>query len=280
MIRRYISEHNAIYKGILYLESPYRSLAIFALALALAFDLSGFIFGFVAQGNDEGGDQKNQNGQDDQDADGGNPAKADGLNAGSGNPTDAGSRNTGEKKKMKTGTSDKDMVHQTEWSILETLRTYIVLTGDYEYRDGNYVYTVFKDGVRCHWPVKGTAPYSQGIYIPEGIGDDWLRGTPIPASEQGLLLTAQTGGPQDGIYMNCQFTFDDGSLILVREDMKTFLANIDEYVPVHIYSPSQGENQTIPAKQLATEVINANIAIVALNSKGTRVAVIYIIEQS
>lgn len=52
-IHRYVSNHNAIYNAILYLESPFRSLAIFALVLALAFDLSGFIFGIVVQNNEE-----------------------------------------------------------------------------------------------------------------------------------------------------------------------------------------------------------------------------------
>ena len=192
----------------------------------------------------------------------------------------ANRRNAGKGKKVNTDASDRDMTQQTEWSIHETLKMYIVLTGDYEYRDGNYLYTVFKDGVRCHWSVQDKTPYSQGIYIPKAIGDNWSRGTPVPASEQGLLLAAQTGGPQDGVYVNCLLTFDDGSLIMVQDGMKTFLAKIDEYVPVHVYSSDRGENQTIPAKQLAAEAIKANIAVVALNSKGTRVVMIYIIEQS
>lgn len=47
IVRRYIAGHNAVYEGIIYLQSPYRSLAIFALVLAYSFDLSGFVFGFV-----------------------------------------------------------------------------------------------------------------------------------------------------------------------------------------------------------------------------------------
>lgn len=50
MIRRYIANHNAIYQGIIYLQSPYCHLALFALLLALSFDLAGFIFGVVIEG--------------------------------------------------------------------------------------------------------------------------------------------------------------------------------------------------------------------------------------
>lgn len=42
MIRRYIANHNAIYQGIIYLQSPYYQLAFFALLLAFSFDLAGF----------------------------------------------------------------------------------------------------------------------------------------------------------------------------------------------------------------------------------------------
>lgn len=47
---------------------------------------------------------------------------------------------------------------------------------------------------------------------------------------------------------------------------------------VHCYSPSQGQNRTLPAKKLSEKMYKAQIAVVALNDKGTRVDAIYMIE--
>lgn len=75
--------------------------------------------------------------------------------------------------------------------------------------------------------------------------------------------------------MNCRLVFDEGSLILIQKGQKVFLAGIDEYVPAHIYMPDKGEHRTIPALQLAEENIEPGETVVALNSKGTRIAAIY-----
>jgi len=263
MIRRYISDHNAIYQGIIYLQSPYRSLAIFALVLALSFDLSGFIFGFVVLGNspsDEYGD-----------------AAAPDPNK----QTEPGASNKDESGQVSYSNSlENKESDQTMWSILKTLNQYIVLTGDYESRDGNYYYKTFKDGLLYHWAVKDTVPYTQGIYIREEINDEWSKGKMLPKDGQELLFSRQPGGPKDGIYMDCQLVFEEGSLILFKEGQQNFLTSIDEYVPVHSYNPNKGENRTIPVNQLIAKMLNDQLVVVALNTKGTRVAAIYIVEQS
>lgn len=51
--RRYINDHNALAQGTIYLTSPYRGLALFALVLAFFLDLSGFVFGVVDLGAKE-----------------------------------------------------------------------------------------------------------------------------------------------------------------------------------------------------------------------------------
>lgn len=244
MTRRYISNHNAVYQGIIYLQSPYRSLAIFALILALSFDLSGFIFGFVAQ------DETQEEFEEDEDE------------------VSQKTRNIVSDNKKTSG----------EWSILETLNPYIILTGDYENRDGLYYYDAFKDGVLCQWAVRDTKPYLQGIYIQEGVDKEFSKGNPIQEEDQSLLFASQIDGPQDGIYRDGQLIFDEGSLILVRGKQKGFIVNVDEYVPAHCYSPERGENRTIPSKQLMEKERNDKMAVVALNAKGTRVAAIYIFE--
>ena len=254
-IRRYISEHNAIYQGIIYLKSPYRSLAIFALVLALSFDLSGFIFGLVIE---------KQNG---------------GMNfTSSNNLIGTGNLFNDKIEKPKKTTQNIDDTGCPQWSILDTLRNYLVLTGDYEHHDGNYFYKTFQNGLLYQWAVKDESPYSQGIYICTSIDNEWSKGIPVSTSRQELIFALQNKGPQDGIYVNCQLTFDNGGLIMIRGKQSMFLTSIDEYVPAHIYDSASGENRTIPVKQLSAESIRANVAVVALNVTGTMVAAIYIIE--
>lgn len=285
MIRRYIASHNAIYEGIIYLQSPYRSLALFALILAFSFDLSGFIFGVIIQGK--------------------------------------GSRiQAVQSSVMSSGGKGK----QAQWSILETLHSYIVLTGDFEHRDETYYYKVFRNGLLEEWLVQDETAYHKGIYLQDK--EDPKKGKAVSETEQALLFTGQTGkqmalpadrqmalpasvpneepvnentvqsvkepadpqmdsqdeeplsGPADGIYVNCHLTYDDGGLILLREDGTLhFVASINEYVPVHSYNPVKGESQTIPARQLAKIDIHAKLVVIALNVRGTMVSAIYIIEE-
>lgn len=264
MVRRYISEHNAIYQGIIYLQSPYRSLALFALMLALSFDLSGFIFGFVKQNDNKETVKPELKNLD--------------LNSDS---MDSEQEETQfpESNIKNSKASDSAADVQAGWGIIKTLKPYLVLTGDYESTDGIYYYKTFKDGVAYRWVVKDTVPYGQGIYISQEIENQYSKGErQCPDDDQNVLFSHQAEQPQDGIYQECCLIFDEGSLILKRNNQQTFIANIDEYVPVHVYSPSQGQNRTFPAKQLSERVYKAQIAVVALNDRGTRVAAIYMIQ--
>ena len=262
MIRRYISDHNAIYQGIIYLQSPYRSLAGFAALLALSFDVSGFIFGFAIQGKERNGG----NGE----AEGENTKKEDKNNS-----TKKPDKKD-DQRKLRVPNGDSEV----GWSILETLTPYLVLTGDYEKRDGIFYYTAFKDGVLYRWPVKDIEPYLEGIYIQKEEKDQAAKGERISADRQDLLFASQNSGPKDGVYTDCQLVFDEGSLLMIRDGKKVFLAAVDEYVPVHIYSPNKGENRTDPVNQLVQKGINVTETVVALNVKGTRVAAVYAIEKA
>lgn len=252
--RRYLSNHNAVYNGLIYLQSSYSSLAIFALILALSFDLSGFIFGFIAQGATE---EKGAASVSDQ------------------RPELPGSpvHSAPERQQVHTPDAEQD---QAEWTILKTLNPYIILTGDFELRDNVYYYKTFKDGQLYEWAVKDTAPYSKGIYIQTAPKDMWSRGKLLPREGQRLLFAQQEAGPPaDGIYVDCQLAFHNGSLLLVRAGESKFLAGIDEYVPVHCYHPERGESRTVPAEELAKQQLSAKIAVVALNHEGTRIAAVY-----
>lgn len=267
--RRYISEHNAIYQGIIYLQSPYRSLALFALILALSFDLAGFVFGIVISGRPQ--------------------PKRSVLGEHDGGPI--------------TSVFTAGQYSPAEWSILETQNHYKVLTGDYERRDEYYYYHVFCNGILEEWKVQVEETggvYSRGIY---NADIPILPGAKLAVEkEHELLFKGQEKGPTDGILKNCRLWFKDGSLIKeyeeeqiavsemqVQADSKSkpktekkivFVASIDEYVPFHIYSPERRENQTVPALELEERKgVDVDIAVIALNKNGTRVAAVYIIEK-
>lgn len=246
MIRLYIANHNALYQGIIYLLSPYKMLALFSLILAFAFDMSGFILGFVNQGEIK--------------------------------------KNTGFIEDKPSAGIKKQMANKEEngmnWSVIPPLNKYKVLTGDYEKKDNVYIYQVFENGLLTKWNIEDSVPYVQGIYMEDKTLE--TKGILVSATEQSVLFTNQPEGPRDGIYLNCRLEFEEGSLFLVREakqaETKSFLANVNEYVPIHSYNPSKGENQTIPAVQLSSDRIEAHMVILALNDKGTRIAAVYMME--
>lgn len=246
MIRFYIAEHNALYQGIIYLKSPYNELAWFSLVLAFLFDISGFILGFVSQGDVE-------------------------------NEVMGKEGNSEDRWNEKVGDEDNTV----EWSIIPTLHKYRVLTGDYEKKDGVYSYQVFEDGVIKTWKVDDTDSYGYGIYEQDLAVA--TKGTQVPGTKKEILFHGQAGGPQDGVYLNCSLKFNEGSLLLVEEvnnvKNERFLVNLYEYVPVHSYSRSRGESRTVPVQDLAKNNFEAKMAVLALNDKGSRVAAIYVLEE-
>lgn len=248
MIRLYIADHNALYQGIIYLNSPYNGLAWFSLVLAFSFDISGFIIGFVNQGETE---------------------ERESHGVGQLVNKVIGKENYGRKNNTVT------------WSILPTLNKYRILTGDYEKRDNTYNYKVFEDGLLQMWNVDDVISYKQGIYVQDRAVE--TKGTQVPDAHQEILFYGQLGGPQDGIYLDCSLKFNEGSLLLVKEvngvKDERFLVNLYEYVPVHSYSLSKGESQSIPAQDLSYSNILARMAVLALNNKGSRIAAIYILKE-
>ncbi len=234
MIRFYIAEHNALYQGIIYLNSPYNGLAWFSLVLAFSFDISGFILGFVNQADEE-----------------------------EGTTVTVGENNV------------------ASWSILPKLHKYKILTGDYEKKDGIYSYQVFEDGLLQTWNVDDTVSYKHGIYIQDPAVE--TKGTQVDKIQKEILFQGQTGGPQDGVYLDCSLKFNEGSLLLVKEvngvKNESFLLSLYEYVPVHSYNFSRGECRSVPVQDLTKDTFVARMAVLALNDKGSRIAAIYILEE-
>lgn len=241
MIRLYIEDHNALYQGIIYLISPYRGLAVFSLILAVLFDLSGFILGFVEMGDKE--------------------------------PEDGNMKNDVEKRTY------REKHDKAPWSIIPTLNKYRILTGDFEKQDKIYSYQVFEDGLLQTWDTeKLDGDDGARIYL-QSMNDESKK--MMVSEEQPLLFAGQPEGPEDGIYFERSLKFNEGSLLLIKKEngitKETFLANLYEYVPVHNYNASRGECQTIPAQELSEDTGEIKTAVVALNDKGSRIAAIYMI---
>jgi len=270
MIRRYIAERNAIDMGIIYLQSPYWTLAVFALCLAFAFDISGFVFGLVMQGQPE--PKKDARGEKEDEEE---------------------EKPAGRVSVLANRVMDKR--GRTKWTVLECLYKYRIFTGEFRHRNDTYFYKVFRDGVQEEWTVSDRlCPTSYGVGIYRlvdgtvGQGDDQERGEigelvgGPEDDEQELRFLGQGEGqklePQDGIYKNCTLIYHKGGLFKEKSDTYTYLCSVEEYVPVHCYDPHEGERRTFPVKALARKMpITVKTAVVALNESATRVAAIYMI---
>ena len=257
--RRYINDHNALEQGTIYLTSPYRGLALFALMLAFFLDLSGFVFGVVD------------------------------LNAtepkGESSDTNAPREDTPKATEEAVGTAQNTKVQFNDflWSTLETAHPYMVVTEQFRHEDGVYYYSAFENGIHKEWKVCDTHEYPEGVYVLDKITAN--TGVRLKEYPQELIFANQLAGvdAQDGILLNGTLTYQEGSLLFkpdvsVSSTYQTrYIASIDEYVPVHCYDPKRGENLTQPAMDLEKHPMKTRIVVIALNPKGTRIVAIYLI---
>lgn len=259
--RRYINDHNALEQGTIYLTSPYRGLALFALMLAFFLDLSGFVFGVVDL----------------------NAAEPKGESSES--HTDVPREDTPKATEEAAGTAPNTKVQFNDflWSTLETAHTYMVVTEQFRHEDGVYYYSAFENGIHKEWKVCDTHEYPEGIYVLDKITAN--TGVRLKEYPQELIFANQFAGvdAQDGILLNGTLTYQEGSLLFkpdvsVSSTYQTrYIASIDEYVPVHCYDPKRGESLTQPAMDLEKRPMKTRIVVIALNPKGTRIVAIYLI---
>lgn len=257
--RRYINDHNALEQGTIYLTSPYRGLALFALMLAFFLDLSGFVFGVVDL----------------------NAAEPKGESS----DTDAPRGDTPKVAEEAAGTAPNTKVQFNDflWSTLETAHPYMVVTEQFRHEDGVYYYSAFENGIHKEWKVCDTHEYPEGIYVLDKITAN--TGVRLKEYPQELIFANQFAGvdAQDGILLNGTLTYQEGGL-LFKPDVSVsstyqarYIASIDEYVPVHCYDPKRGESLTQPAMDLEKRPMKTRIVVIALNPKGTRIVAIYLI---
>lgn len=261
--RRYINDHNALEQGTIYLTSPYKGLALFALVLAFFLDLSGFVFGVVDLGAKE---NKNDSGI-----------------------SDNNDRETIDVPKIFKSMKEKVGENESQWSIRPTANSYKVVTGNFRCEDGVYYYGVFENGIHKEWEVVDDRVYHEGIYLVDNIAA--RKGVALSEKHQDVVFSNQgfEKMPQDGVYLNGTLSYHEGSLLFKadvgeKSDKSTessaspyYIANVEEYVPVHCYAPKRGENITQPAIDLAKFPMKVKVTVLALNPDCTRIVAMYLI---
>ena len=261
--RRYINDHNALEQGTIYLTSPYKGLALFALVLAFFLDLSGFVFGVVDLGAKE---NKNDSGI-----------------------SDNNDRETIDVPKIFKSMKEKVGENESQWSIRPTANSYKVVTGNFRCEDGVYYYGVFENGIHKEWEVVDDHAYHEGIYLVDNVAA--RKGVALSEKHQDVVFSNQgfEKMPQDGVYLNGTLSYHEGSLLFKadvgeKSDKSTessaspyYIANVEEYVPVHCYAPKRGENITQPAIDLAKFPMKVKVAVLALNPDCTRIVAMYLI---
>ena len=261
--RRYINDHNALEQGTIYLTSPYKGLALFALVLAFFLDLSGFVFGVVDLGAKE---NKNDSGI-----------------------SDNNDRETIDVPKIFKSMKEKVGENESQWSIRPTANSYKVVTGNFRCEDGVYYYGVFENGIHKEWKVVDDHAYHEGIYLVDNIAA--RKGVALSEKHQDVVFSNQgfEKMPQDGVYLNGTLSYHEGSLLFKadvgeksHESTESsaspyYIANVEEYVPVHCYAPRRGENITQPAIDLAKFPMKVKVAVRALNPECTRIVAMYLI---
>lgn len=261
--RRYINDHNALEQGTIYLTSPYKGLALFALVLAFFLDLSGFVFGVVDLGAKE---NKNDSGI-----------------------SDNNDRETIDVPKIFKSMKEKVGENESQWSIRPTANSYKVVTGNFRCEDGVYYYGVFENGIHKEWKVVDDHAYHEGIYLVDNIAA--RKGVALSEKHQDVVFSNQgfEKMPQDGVYLNGTLSYHEGSLLFKADVGEKahkstessvspyYIANVEEYVPVHCYAPKRGENITQPAIDLAKFPMKVKVAVLALNPDCTRIVAMYLI---
>lgn len=261
--RRYINDHNALEQGTIYLTSPYKGLALFALVLAFFLDLSGFVFGVVDLGAKENKNDSGISGNND--------------------------RETIDVPKIFKSMKEKVGENESQWSIRPTANSYKVVTGNFRCEDGVYYYGVFENGIHKEWKVVDDHAYHEGIYLVDNIAA--RKGVALSEKHQDVIFSNQgfEKMPQDGVYLNGTLSYHEGSLLFKadvgeKSDKSTesnaspyYIANVEEYVPVHCYAPRRGENITQPAIDLAKFPMKVKVAVLALNPECTRIVAMYLI---
>lgn len=150
-----------------------------------------------------------------------------------------------------------------------TFNHYLYLNGDYTKEDNVYRYFAV-DGTRVT-DVRGpNANLLPGYYLEQ---KDELQ----QVSPQQLAFAKMPGGPRDGIYQNCSLQYSD-HMLLIKENSEqefSYLAPVDQNVSVYRIQKDNCICETL--QDLRIEELK--LVIVALNTSGSLVTAIYLLEK-
>lgn len=232
-VEQYLTEHNSAEMGLIYLRSAYPMMALFSLALAFLLDIAAFVTGVIIE-REESKLAKNP-------------------------PLPLAERGS-------TVASAASTASATATPAAWTLNQYLFLTSDYKFCDGEYIYRTIEQGKFGELKLP-TPNYTAGLYRREN--EDIL----VVKDTTELLYRVSSGGPQDGVYLDCGITCQGGLLTLFNNGTSRFLGNVEPYVPV--YKMSEDSYEEFPIKDM--ERINAKTVIVALERDGVRIAGVYVV---
>lgn len=151
-------------------------------------------------------------------------------------------------------------------SIPSTAQRYVFLTGDFTKEDDHYYYQALEGDEQIEMDMLGEK-LQAGFHVEV---DGQLRAV----TPQELALLRMQNGPRDGIYQDCYLQYSDHMLSIKNDPNEEYhyLATLDDDVPVYQIRKNECVYQDVV--DIPPQVWN--IAILALNSKGTQVAAIYL----
>lgn len=235
-IRRYLTEHNVAQAGLIYLISPYREVALFSLFLAFLLDIAAFVTGVMI-------DRVSNNsweGEEEMDV-----------------PVISSSHSLEQAV---------DYADENIWDTPPELNRYLFLTGVYTFDDGVVSYKAIEHGetieIKYH-----DRNVEAGLYL-------WDEQQLLPVEQSELLFKGASGGPEDGVYIDCILNYDDHMLNMTQSGKSVFLGPVGAKIPVYFLTRDQYD--VINSKDISN--VHGEKVVIALSREGDRIAAIYIIE--
>lgn len=241
-IRNYLTEHNPAQKGLVYLYSPYRGIAIFSLFIAFLLDIAAFVTGFIIDRTEEADSDSKQENM---------------VNYGS----NIGVTHTISKKEPVW-----DINQTLNWNAIPPLNKYTFLTGDHQYLDGTMTYKAIENGkiIEVEYP---DTKLQTGFYY-------WKDSSIYQVRPTELRYKGNSDGPRDGVYENAILRYEDQLLFIVQDTESKHLGTVDPYTPV--YYLSKDEYMSFTAKEIQN--MQGSSIVISLNQTGTRIIAIYVIK--
>lgn len=241
-IRNYLTEHNPAQKGLVYLYSPYRGIAIFSLFIAFFLDIAAFVTGFIIDRADDADSNFKQE-----------------------NARNYGG-NIGMTYMMPKEETAWDINQTLNWNAIPPLNKYTFLTGDHQYLDGTMTYKAIENGTVIEVEHPDTK-LQTGFYY-------WKDSSIYPVHPAELRYKGTPDGPRDGIYEDAILRYEDQLLFIVQNTESKHLGTVDPYTPV--YYLSKDEYKAFTAKDIQN--VQGSSIVISLNQTGTRIIAIYVVK--